>query len=199
MLLIAICSDKTGTLTQNKMTVVRGLLAESAFSTADDAAKLMSLPAAVRTAIVDGLALNSSAYEGKDDRGQTVCAPRNHPCAQGWWASGRADGRVTGAAWAGTGRHAIGDGCLQTFVGSKTEQALLNFTKLLKGDYMAIRTVRWACTRRALAVAVRRPLTCGCACGRGRGRSSVVSGGQSGAPLPVQLGAQAHVHRRASS
>jgi hypothetical protein len=36
----------------------------------------------------------------------------------------------------------IGRRLWQTFVGSKTEQALLNFGKALKTDYMQIRQVR---------------------------------------------------------
>ena len=70
---IAICSDKTGTLTQNKMTVVQGSIAEAVFRNPQDAATLnRALPASIRATIVDGLAVNSTAYEGKDDKGKVV-------------------------------------------------------------------------------------------------------------------------------
>jgi P-type E1-E2 ATPase len=70
----AICSDKTGTLTQNKMTVVQGSVASMLFRTMDEASTLNVLPNSVLTAVVDGLAINSSAYEGKDDKGAVVRA-----------------------------------------------------------------------------------------------------------------------------
>ena len=46
---------------------------------------------------------------------------------------------------------------LQAFVGSKTEQALLNFCKELKGDYMQIRQARPVPARRAAARGGTRP------------------------------------------
>jgi len=68
-----ICSDKTGTLTQNKMTVVKGSVARIFFENADDAATLnVKLSADVRSKLILGITVNSNAYEGKDDKG-VVC------------------------------------------------------------------------------------------------------------------------------
>ena len=57
---------------------------------------------------------------------------------------GRACALLTPSPLTASDRRAIvrAFGRVQTFVGSKTEQALLNFCKLLNGDYMAIRQVR---------------------------------------------------------
>jgi hypothetical protein len=57
------------------MTVVRGSVAETQFSSPADVGTLLSLPAAVLEAVTDGLALNSTAYEGKDDKGSIVRMP----------------------------------------------------------------------------------------------------------------------------
>ncbi|KAI9472462.1 MAG: PMCA-type calcium-translocating P-type ATPase [Benjaminiella poitrasii] len=95
----AICSDKTGTLTQNKMTVTEGTLAREAFDSPEnskdwskkvDKDKIVSL-------IFETVALNSTAFEGKDENGNVE------------------------------------------FVGSKTECALLGFTKNLGSDYEQLR------------------------------------------------------------
>ncbi len=86
-----ICSDKTGTLTENKMTVVAGTLGTSnkfyrdlesntAQSTVSyvtpEAANIQqffgSLPQAVREMLRDGIALNSTAFESVDDKGNKV-------------------------------------------------------------------------------------------------------------------------------
>ncbi|KAK3817617.1 MAG: PMCA-type calcium-translocating P-type ATPase [Benniella sp.] len=65
-----VCSDKTGTLTQNKMTVVEGTLSLLSFHNMDDAKnwKKEAKPEIVQ-AIVEGIALNSSAFEDKDEKG----------------------------------------------------------------------------------------------------------------------------------
>ncbi|KAI4864687.1 plasma membrane calcium-transporting ATPase [Hypoxylon rubiginosum] len=76
----AICSDKTGTLTTNKMTVVAGTFGESSFASKSDSEKpgtqaasqwAASLPQGTKDAIVQSVAVNSTAFEG-EDAGQFV-------------------------------------------------------------------------------------------------------------------------------
>ncbi|KGQ00979.1 calcium-translocating P-type ATPase, PMCA-type [Paracoccidioides lutzii Pb01] len=95
-----ICSDKTGTLTQNKMTVVAGTLGiEDSFNQASEdgegvsnmTAKFKGLSPTVRDLLVKGIALNSTAFEG-EEKGQ------------------------------------------RTFIGSKTEVAMLNLAR----NYLAL-------------------------------------------------------------
>ncbi|KAF9182887.1 hypothetical protein BGZ51_004363 [Haplosporangium sp. Z 767] len=65
-----VCSDKTGTLTQNKMTVVEGTLSLLSFSHMDDAKNWKDeVKPEIYQTIVESIALNSSAFEDKDERG----------------------------------------------------------------------------------------------------------------------------------
>lgn len=75
-----ICSDKTGTLTQNKMTVVAGTVGiDTSFNQVSEdgegfsnmAEKLKSFPTTVKDLLVKGIALNSTAFEGEEN-GQRV-------------------------------------------------------------------------------------------------------------------------------
>lgn len=95
----AICSDKTGTLTQNKMTVTRGTLAQEEFEKEDqikDWSKKVDKKH-VLPLIFEAIALNSNAFEDKNENGQIE------------------------------------------FVGSKTECALLGFSKTLGSKYDDLR------------------------------------------------------------
>ncbi|KAH7020583.1 hypothetical protein EDB80DRAFT_821723 [Ilyonectria destructans] len=66
-----ICSDKTGTLTANKMTVVAGLFGASSF-TSDVSSWASSLSQHVKQLIVQSVAVNSTAFEGDQDGVMTL-------------------------------------------------------------------------------------------------------------------------------
>ncbi|KAI0394131.1 calcium-translocating P-type ATPase [Xylariaceae sp. FL0594] len=71
----AICSDKTGTLTTNQMTVVAGTFGRSGFVRAENetvdaqtvAQWAAELPQETKTALIQSVALNSTAFEGEDE------------------------------------------------------------------------------------------------------------------------------------
>jgi calcium-translocating P-type ATPase len=78
----AVCSDKTGTLTQNKMTVVEGTLAEKTFSTAEEVKDWSKqVDKNVPELILESIAVNSSAFEGKDENGQAAFVGSKTECA----------------------------------------------------------------------------------------------------------------------
>lgn len=69
-----VCSDKTGTLTTNKMTVVTGTFGNSQFTKADSETPAKTLPEwaselskPAQDLIVQSVALNSTAFEGEDE------------------------------------------------------------------------------------------------------------------------------------
>ncbi|KAI9317889.1 hypothetical protein BX666DRAFT_2026298 [Dichotomocladium elegans] len=72
----SVCSDKTGTLTESRMTVVRAVLANEPFSIHQqgwiDGAGSNCIPPAALDLVAQGIALNSDAFE---DRGRFVGSP----------------------------------------------------------------------------------------------------------------------------
>lgn len=67
----AVCSDKTGTLTQNRMTVVKGLVGFKKFDEEgqiDDWRK--NVASSTYDVLIQGIVLNSTAFEDRDENGK---------------------------------------------------------------------------------------------------------------------------------
>src|SRR5947209_5613528 len=95
----AVCSDKTGTLTQNRMMVVEGIIGQKKFesqSQVDEWKKKVAT--STYDILIQGVVINSTAFEDKDENGNL------------------------------------------NFVGSKTECALLDFSKSFGVDYRDLRS-----------------------------------------------------------
>lgn len=75
-----ICSDKTGTLTENRMTVVQAVLGEQIFDKIDNSVK-SRLPADSWTLIFENIASNSDAYEITKDNGVKQFVGSKTECA----------------------------------------------------------------------------------------------------------------------
>lgn len=94
-----VCSDKTGTLTQNKMTVVEGVIGKKKFENQSEIPEWKNqVDVSTYDTLIQGIAINSSAFEDKDENGKIV------------------------------------------FIGSKTECALLEFSKSFGVDYREVRS-----------------------------------------------------------
>jgi Ca2+-transporting ATPase len=78
----AVCSDKTGTLTENKMTVVSGSIAEKNFSKSYDMQRwrYQMNPLALDLAM-ESISVNSTAFEGKDQDGNIKFIGSTTECA----------------------------------------------------------------------------------------------------------------------
>ncbi|OMH83848.1 Calcium-transporting ATPase PAT1 [Zancudomyces culisetae] len=78
----AVCTDKTGTLTQNRMTVVRASAAEMEMESSDEAVAFMTkLPEKVSELINEGSAVNSAAFEGTNEHGRIEFIGSKSECA----------------------------------------------------------------------------------------------------------------------
>lgn len=77
-----VCTDKTGTLTQNKMTVVRGYVACQELNSRSDVQPFYnSLPKEVQSMLLEGIAVNSTAFEGPDEKGNIDFIGSKSECA----------------------------------------------------------------------------------------------------------------------
>ncbi|KAF7723237.1 hypothetical protein EC973_002175 [Apophysomyces ossiformis] len=77
----AVCSDKTGTLTENKMTVVRAIVAGNELcrlSNLQSWRYQVCLPAL--ELLAEGISVNSTAFEGKDADGKTAYVGSSTEC-----------------------------------------------------------------------------------------------------------------------
>ncbi|KAJ2776821.1 plasma membrane calcium [Coemansia interrupta] len=77
-----VCTDKTGTLTQNKMTVVRGFIAEREMRSRSDVQSFFdTLPKDLQKLLLQSIAINSTAFEGPDERGHIEFIGSKSECA----------------------------------------------------------------------------------------------------------------------
>eukprot|EP00164_Ancoracysta_twista_P000047 GFYU01000064.1.p1 GENE.GFYU01000064.1~~GFYU01000064.1.p1 ORF type:complete len:946 (-),score=362.31 GFYU01000064.1:351-3188(-) len=74
-----ICSDKTGTLTENRMTVTHGSIAGKYYDDID--ARAPSLDTAVRNILADGIAINSNASISRPQSGRPEFIGNKTECA----------------------------------------------------------------------------------------------------------------------
>jgi Ca2+-transporting ATPase len=74
----AICSDKTGTLTENRMTVVEGWFAGTSYPSVPEKG---ALPAAAQDAIEEDIALNSKAFLTEEKDGSVGLVGNRTECA----------------------------------------------------------------------------------------------------------------------
>ncbi|KAI0965792.1 calcium-translocating P-type ATPase [Xylaria arbuscula] len=87
-----ICSDKTGTLTTNRMTVVAGTFGQSSFVKSEHEntrSKTVSqwaseLPQGIKDVLVQSVAINSTAFEGEDAGEFTFIGSKTETALLGW-------------------------------------------------------------------------------------------------------------------
>ncbi|PVU93734.1 hypothetical protein BB559_003179 [Furculomyces boomerangus] len=78
----AVCTDKTGTLTQNRMTVVRACQGKSEMESYEEASVFIkSIPEIARNMIFEGSAINSAAFESADEHGRLEFIGSKSECA----------------------------------------------------------------------------------------------------------------------
>ncbi|KAI9843774.1 MAG: plasma membrane calcium [Sclerophora amabilis] len=163
-----ICSDKTGTLTQNKMTVVSGMLgSDTKFSTiAKDTAQEKSddiqspqvviggLSTEVKDVLRESIVLNSTAFEGEQDGVQTFIGSKTETAllmfakdhlGLGSVAEERASSAVAQLIPFDSGRKCMGivirlpSGGYRLFVKGAAEILLAQCTKIVSGDSSSLR------------------------------------------------------------
>ncbi|KAJ2161686.1 plasma membrane calcium [Coemansia sp. RSA 552] len=77
-----VCTDKTGTLTQNRMTVVRGYVADRELKSRAEALEFYeTLPQHTRDLLFESIAVNSTAFEGPDEKGNIDFIGSKSECA----------------------------------------------------------------------------------------------------------------------
>ncbi|AET40550.1 calcium-transporting ATPase PMC1 Ecym_6165 [Eremothecium cymbalariae DBVPG len=130
----AVCSDKTGTLTQNRMTVVKGILGGSHFDDTVDAGHKgirsetvfhNDLSEELRNDVLSNIALNSTAFENKEVTQETEisCNPYHKPRRVLFpWSKNKKVQEHEEIASASKSQK-------ESFIGSKTETALLTIAK----------------------------------------------------------------------
>ena len=109
-----ICTDKTGTLTQNQMTVIKGMFGLVRFNDPGEIQQWVEqVDGKIIQLLIEGVSVNSTAYEDI-----------------------HMNATNTGNNAAGTN---MNGNVKKTFLGSKTEIALLLLARTLGGDYVTIR------------------------------------------------------------
>ncbi|AGO13145.1 AaceriAFL011Wp [[Ashbya] aceris (nom. inval.)] len=126
-----VCSDKTGTLTQNKMMVVKGFLGSSHFDDTSDSSESNSSDAIRRDMsrqtlndILANIALNSTAFENKQVADSALTENPYHKPRRALfpWSRNNKRGDITDVEDSGVQS-------AELFIGSKTEAALLSLAK----------------------------------------------------------------------
>lgn len=78
----AICSDKTGTLTQNKMTITHGSLVQESFEKQEEIKDWAEkIDKQMLELVIETATLNSTAFEGKNENGQAEFIGSKTECA----------------------------------------------------------------------------------------------------------------------